>query len=252
MDQVSIFVWVILGILIVLVLLRFTTRFGRIEVEAVKRTDKGRWSFDQKYNHQSPQQNTYRKPRYSNAPQYQQNSIGSSTHGQQASHPSNAQRSVGGTDHSSGDTMRCVCGNMVEDGLLVCPNCRREIRRSCPSCNRVIPVHYSRCPHCGHMFEETKPHKIDVTTRQGEGRPSVGRPLSTKVENSQGPDRKRRATKIEVRQEPVRKGPAANEGIKQQPIGGCPKCGAPIMLNTSFCRKCGWSVSHGELVRSGR
>src|SRR5680860_1235153 len=42
------------------------------------------------------------------------------------------------------------CEEPVLDGFIICPRCRRELRRLCRSCGQPAELHWKICPYCMH------------------------------------------------------------------------------------------------------
>ncbi|HEY3375770.1 MAG TPA: zinc ribbon domain-containing protein [Candidatus Aquicultor sp.] len=49
---------------------------------------------------------------------------------------------------SNGDTTCPSCSKPVEKQFLICPYCRRRLKKSCPSCERALNPSWAICPYC--------------------------------------------------------------------------------------------------------
>jgi len=53
------------------------------------------------------------------------------------------------------------CKRKVDGDFVVCPHCRKELRRRCRRCERVVNPHWEVCPYCGEpQVEEEKPLQV--------------------------------------------------------------------------------------------
>jgi len=49
---------------------------------------------------------------------------------------------------NSGDAACPACYKPVEKDFLICPYCRRRLKKSCPSCDRPLQTGWTICPYC--------------------------------------------------------------------------------------------------------
>ncbi|MBS3908728.1 MAG: zinc ribbon domain-containing protein [Actinobacteria bacterium] len=49
---------------------------------------------------------------------------------------------------ASGDLACPACFKPVDKDFLICPACRRRLKKSCPSCDRALDTGWSICPYC--------------------------------------------------------------------------------------------------------
>ena len=55
---------------------------------------------------------------------------------------------------------RCpFCGQPVENEMLLCPHCWKEIKIVCDNCKRFVQVNWKKCPYCG---TENKKEKKEI------------------------------------------------------------------------------------------
>lgn len=107
-------------------------------------------------------------------------------------------------------------------------------KQICPSCKREVPVGFPGCPYCDHVFGGVAQAEAPIN--------------AIKAERGRTSARRSRASVPPAPMPPAPTPQDTGDDIILMPVGRCPKCGAPIMPNTYFCRKCGWRVMYGELV----
>lgn len=49
---------------------------------------------------------------------------------------------------TNGDAACPSCCKPVEKDFLICPYCRRRLKKSCPSCGRALNTSWAICPFC--------------------------------------------------------------------------------------------------------
>lgn len=49
---------------------------------------------------------------------------------------------------SSSDAVCSACYKPVDKDFIICPYCRRRLKKSCPSCDRPLQIGWTICPYC--------------------------------------------------------------------------------------------------------
>lgn len=49
---------------------------------------------------------------------------------------------------SNSDVVCPACYKPIEKDFLICPHCRRRLKKSCPSCGRALNTNWTICPYC--------------------------------------------------------------------------------------------------------